>query len=125
MNIKIKNIGDRPLYQQIKIQIEEMILSGALKEGEELDSISKLAKKLQVSVITIQRVYEELEKDGYIGAVPNKGFFVLNLDNEILRERTLWGIDESVEKIVRNAKVINLEEEELLSYIGKMIKEYY
>lgn len=125
MNIKIKNIGDRPLYQQIKIQIEEMILSGALKEGEELDSIRKLAKKLQVSVITIQRVYEELEKDGYIGAVPNKGFFVLNLDNEILRERTLWGIDESVEKIVRNAKVINLEEEELLSYIGKMIKEYY
>lgn len=113
------------MYQQIKIQIEEMILSGALKEGEELDSIRKLAKKLQVSVITIQRVYEELEKDGYIGAVPNKGFFVLNLDNEILRERTLWGIDESVEKIVRNAKVINLEEEELLSYIGKMIKEYY
>ena len=66
LDIIISNIDDKPIYEQIYVQIKNMIVSGKLKEGDSLPSIRNLAKDLRISVITTKRAYEELEKDGYI-----------------------------------------------------------
>ena len=63
MKILISNTSDTPLYQQIKDQITDAILKGELKEGDPLPSIRSFANDLRVSVLTIRRVYDDLEKD--------------------------------------------------------------
>ena len=64
MKIVISNTSDTPLYQQIKDQIKDAILKEELVEGDPLPSIRTFANDLSVSVLTIRRVYEELEQEG-------------------------------------------------------------
>ena len=68
MKIIISNTSDTPLYQQIKDQIKDSILKNELVEGDPLPSIRSFANDLQVSVLTIRRVYEELEQEGFVVA---------------------------------------------------------
>ena len=65
MNIIVSNSLDVPLYIQIKEQIKEAILKGELEDGELLPSIRNFANDVHVSVLTIRRVYDELEKEGF------------------------------------------------------------
>ena len=82
MEILISSRSDRPIYEQIVSQIKAQILSGALSAGEALPSMRALAKSLRVSVITVQKAYEELQRDGFIETTVGRGTFVapLNLD---------------------------------------------
>ena len=73
LDIIISNMGDQPIYDQIYSQIKNLILSGALKEGELLPSIRGLAKELRISVITTKRAYEELEREGYVSSILARG----------------------------------------------------
>lgn len=57
MDIILSNSSELPFYQQIKNQIKQAILKGTLQEGDLLPSIRNLADDLQVSVLTIRRVY--------------------------------------------------------------------
>ena len=54
------------MYLQIIEQIKERIAVGDWPRGAEIPSIRQLAAALRVSVITIKRVYEELEREGVI-----------------------------------------------------------
>ncbi len=71
------NYGDRrPLYQQITERFKELVLTGAMKEGDKIPSVRELAATLAINPNTIQRAYRELENQGYILSVPAKGSFV-------------------------------------------------
>ena len=72
MEILLSNSSDEPIYEQITSQIKAMIMKGTLKSGDALPSMRKLAKELHVSVITAQRAYEELQRDGFIDTVAGK-----------------------------------------------------
>lgn len=77
MNIVISNSGDDPLYIQIKNQIKEQILLGELKEKTALPSIRKLAKELQISVITTKKLTKSLKKRDLSKHFQAKGHLLL------------------------------------------------
>lgn len=86
MKILISNTSDTPLYQQIKDQIKDAILKEELVEGDALLSIRAFANDLKVSVLTIRRVYEELEQEGFIVSQVGIGTFVSTSNLELLRD---------------------------------------
>jgi GntR family transcriptional regulator len=65
-----------PIYEQIKNQVMELIVLGALKPDDQLPSIRELAHTLQLNVNTVKRAYEDLEADGVIRSLPGRGSFV-------------------------------------------------
>lgn len=76
-----------PVYEQIKRGIKYLIISGYLKEGDQLLSIRELASKLRVNPNTIVKVYYQLEAEGFIASRPGSMYFV-KLDREkVKRER--------------------------------------
>ena len=75
MEIILSSANDKPIYEQISSQIKEQIMKGILKPGEPLPSMRKLAKNLHVSVITTQRAYDDLQRDGFLVTVPAKKFW--------------------------------------------------
>ena len=79
MILNLTDLSSEPLQSQIYRQIRSMILAGDLKAGELLPSIRGLAREVKVSVITVQRGYEILEKEGLIISRRGKGFFVSEL----------------------------------------------
>lgn len=99
---------------QIKNQMKEQILHGDLEEKASLPSIRKLAKDMQVSVITTKKAYEELEKAGLIETFPGKGSFVASHNPELLKENQLKVIEEQMEKMLENSKAFDISLDELI-----------
>ena len=123
LNINISNTSTTPLYEQIQTQIKLHILNGNLKSGEGLPSIRNLAKELKVSIITTKRAYEELEKEGFIETVTGKGTFVSKQNAERLKEITLYDIENKLEEIIKQAKVVGVTLEEGIEIFKSIYEE--
>ena len=86
MDIVISNNTGNPIYEQITTQVKAMIISGELKAGDAIPSMRALAKSIHVSVITVQRAYEELQRDGFIETTVGRGSFVSAQNKEFYQE---------------------------------------
>ncbi|MCT4687578.1 GntR family transcriptional regulator [Vallitalea sp.] len=117
MNIIISNSSSDPIYLQITNQLKKYIITGDLKETEPLPSIRKLAKELQISVITTKRAYEELEKEGFVESVRGKGFYVALKNDELIREKRMQMIENKLSKIIEESKMLGLSIDELIEII--------
>jgi GntR family transcriptional regulator len=113
MKIIISNSSPHPIYEQINNQIKAQIIAGDLKEGDALPSIRRLAKELQISVITTKRAYDELEKEGFIDTVGGKGCFVAMQNKELLKEKKMKTIEEKMSDMVLDAKKLGIRQKEL------------
>ncbi|MGP1403189.1 MAG: GntR family transcriptional regulator [Catonella sp.] len=122
MNIQIINSNDEPIYLQIKNQIKSQIMSGELKEGEQLPSIRFLAKELRVSMITAKRAFDELELEGFINSVQGKGNFVAGQNKELVREEFLKRMEQKLEEITELSEISGITIEEIINML-KNIKE--
>ena len=123
MVIVIKNNSNEPIYDQIKKQILDAIMSGEIKEGECLPSIRGLAKDLKVSVITTTKAYNDLEMAGYIFAVQGKGYYVSERSNEILYETLLKQIEVHFEQAILISKKAGLKEADLMKILQNLLKQ--
>ncbi|MBU4541169.1 GntR family transcriptional regulator [uncultured Acetobacterium sp.] len=122
MNIAISNSSDKPIYEQIAMQIKKMIISGELSSGEALPSMRFLAKELRISVITTKRAYSDLERDGFIETVTGKGSFVANQNLSFIREEQLRLAEELLQKAVDIAKSSDISWEELSELLELLYK---
>ena len=84
MKLIVNQSGEQPIYEQIKLQIKEQIVSGELKAGTMLPSIRMLAKELKIGIITAKRAYDDLTEEGYTVSLAGKGVFVADSDREKL-----------------------------------------
>lgn len=123
MDIIISNSSQQPIYEQILRQIQRMIITGKLKEGQALPSIRNLARDLQVSVITTKRAYEELEREGMIETVAGKGSFVAGHDWRFLREKQLRMVEEKLAVLVQEAGSLGIQQDELKKMLADLFKE--
>ena len=118
MNINVQTKSGLPIYEQIERQIKEMIISGKLKEDEMLPSIRALAADSKISVITVKRAYEDLEKEGMIYSVQGKGFYVDNPDLQYMQEKKTLGLEEKLSSWVEEAKASGMSRQEALDMLG-------
>ena len=123
MNILISNSSGKPIYEQITTQIKNMIIGGALSEGDALPSMRLLAKELRISVITTKRAYEELERDGFIETVTGKGSFVARKNVEFIREEQLRIVEQTLQKTVDVAKSSDIGLDELIELLTLLYQE--
>ncbi|TCT16178.1 GntR family transcriptional regulator [Natranaerovirga pectinivora] len=114
MHIIISNSSSEAIYTQITNQIKKQIVSEELKEGALLPSIRKLAKDLQISVITTKRAYEELEKEGLVHSVPGKGFFVAAQNQAFLKEKKIKFIEEKLLEVITECHFVGISLDELM-----------
>ena len=86
MEIIISSNTSKPIYEQITSQIKALIISGELETGEPIPSMRALAKSLHVSVITVQKAYEDLQRDGFIKTTVGRGSFVSARNKDFYQE---------------------------------------
>lgn len=123
MNLFIDNKSGAPIYDQIFTQIKNEILNGNLQPDEALPSIRALARDLRISVITTKRAYDELEKEGFLYAIPAKGFFVAAKNTELLREENLKQIESNLTEAVRLAASCGLAKNDLVEMLELLWEE--
>ena len=84
-----------PIYEQITSQIKAMIMSGTLNTGDPIPSMRALAKSLHVSVITVQKAYEDLQRDGFIETTVGRGSFVSARNRDFYQRRAEAHLEEA------------------------------
>lgn len=123
MDIILRNGSGQPIYEQITVQLKAQIMAGALRAGDALPSMRALAKSLHISVITAQRAYEDLQRDGFIETAVGRGTFVAAQNGEFLREEQLRRIEEHLRQAAELARGCGIPAEKLRELIGLFYTE--
>jgi len=123
LKIVISNTSEAPLYQQIKDQIKDAILKGELVEGDALPSIRAFANDLKVSVLTIRRVYDELEQEGFVTSQVGIGTFVSTSNIELLRDSKRRLVEKKMLDMIQTAKSLGISKDELNAMMDILYEE--
>ena len=106
-----------PIYEQIVTQVKQLIISGSLKDGDPIPSMRALSKTLQVSVITVQKAYEELQRKGYIESLAGRGTFIQARDTSEIKQEYWDSIKNHVKEIAKLAKDSGISTAEIIELI--------
>ena len=119
--IKLDMQSRKPIYEQLKEQILRLTMLGVLSADEKLPSVRSLARDVGINPNTVQKAYQELERDGIISSVGGKGSFVAGNDEgvHLRRQKAL----DDVAAAVRQACDSGCSEEEILQRVRESIKE--
>lgn len=94
----------RPIYEQIVERFTELILKGVLEVDSQLPSVRNLAMDLSINPNTIQKAYQELERQGFIYSIKGRGSFIANNDNLIeLRKKEI--INDIKELVIKGIEI--------------------
>lgn len=121
MEIIISSNTDKPIYEQITSQIKAMIMSGELKTGESIPSMRALAKTIHVSVITVQKSYEDLARDGFITTTVGRGSFVAAQNKNFIQEEQQKRVEEHLVQAADIARTNGIP----LEKIQQLLKLFY
>lgn len=95
LTFSLNSSDKRPLYNQLYEYIKGEIRSGRMEYNDKLPSKRKLSAYLNISQNTIQTAYDQLIEEGYIIALPKRGFFVSPIDN--ILDLDLKSVDYNIE----------------------------
>lgn len=121
IEIIISNTSDKPIYRQLYEQLSAQILKGQLVGDEGLPPIRTVAKELRISIITVKKAWEELERDGLIYSMVGRGCFVSELSSNELDSKRDNVVYNKLKKDLEYYKGLGLDEEDII----KKIKELY
>lgn len=110
----ISAAADGPLYEQIVSAVKREVAAGRVDPGEPLPSIRALAADLLVSVITVKRAYEELERDGVIFKRQGLGAFLAPAGAERLREENARTARQGLKDAIAAGREAGLSDAEIM-----------
>jgi GntR family transcriptional regulator len=111
-----------PLYDQIVDAVKREIAAGRLLPGSAMPSFRALAEELVVSLITVKRAYEELEREGIIFRRQGLGTFVAEQGHDRMRAARRQSAVDALQAAVKAALEAEISERELLSLLREQFK---
>jgi len=111
-----------PLYKQIVEGVKREISEGRLKPGQALPSFRMLAEDLLVSLITVKRAYEELEREGIIYRKQGLGTFISEegaVRNQAVKRREA---ERLLHRAVNEASEAGMAPREIIDLTRKVIE---
>lgn len=119
MNFKFdENI---PIYLQIINKIKYDIIRGNLKVGEKLPSVREMAQKLKVNPNTLQRAYQELERQGITYTQRGMGTFVSQDEDTVISIKRETS-KEMVSNFINGMKNLGFSNEDIISIIKENLE---
>ena len=120
-DLKISAGSAVPFYRQMFDQVAARIRSGELGGGTKLPSVRELAKETMVSLITVRRVYADLEAAGLIRREQGRGTFVAELDTRSRRREADLEARRILNEAVESARRLGLVGADLRRHIEELL----
>lgn len=120
MNIKFDE--KTPIYIQIMDYIKESIISGKINPGDKLPSVREMSALLKVNPNTLQRAYQELERENITHTQRGMGTFVKE-DKEMIQSLKKDMAKEVINSFIEKMKNIGFTEKEIVNIVEEKLKE--
>jgi GntR family transcriptional regulator len=114
----------KPYYAQIIDGIRREVGSGRLEAHAPLPSFRELAEDLLVSLITVKRAYEELERAGIIYRKQGLGTFVAEQGAARSREAKTEQIEEHLRRAVREGREAGLQDGQIMETLQRLLRKH-
>lgn len=111
-----------PIYVQIMNLIKHNIVTKKLRGGDKLLSVREMSENLKVNPNTIQRAYQELEREGITYTQRGMGTFV-NDDNDMVRRLKNEMASETINNFINGMKSLGFDGKEIINIINERVKE--
>ena len=121
--LNLTDLSDEPLHGQISRQLRAQILAGHLPPNSTMPSIRAMAREQRVSVITVQRAYDDLEREGLLISRRGKGFFVAELPKGQRQERAQAKAMDSLSGAAQEAMADGLTPDQILDLLARILKD--
>ncbi len=106
-----------PPFEQIRLQILDMVQQGTLAPGTRLPTVRKLAADLALAPNTVARAYRELEFNGVIETRGRHGTFVSVHDNPIPRQAQKAAVE-----YARHIRSLGLGDQDAIRYLNEALE---
>ena len=107
-----------PIYEQIVNSFKEMTVSGVLLPDEKIPSVRELAKEMTINPNTIQKAYQELERQGIIYMKRGQGTFINPNIKAKNREEKMEQLKEEIKKIIVESMYLGITKDEFIDIIS-------
>jgi len=110
-----------PIYRQIILQLSQAFARGDIKPGERIPSIRDISALLKVNTNTMQRVYQEMERDGLINSKRGTGYFFTEEMEMIKKTRHELALG-SLNRFVEEMRALDCSDKEILEELKSYMK---
>lgn len=121
--VKIDIRSRTPIYEQIIESIREMVVKGVLRPSDKLPSVREMAKDMTLNPNTVQKAYQELERQGLICTVRGRGTFICEDIKPKDQEEKINELLAEMKKLLVAAIYLGLKKEEVIVEIEKLYEE--
>lgn len=112
-----------PIWLQVKNGLLHMIMSGHFQPGDQLPTVRHLAVVLSINYNTVNKVYMELEREGFIISRRGKGTFVTGVNN-INKNITESLTEHYADEFITKAFEAGLTPNDIISLVSKRVYRY-
>lgn len=123
MNILIDQLSQTPIYEQMENQIRQSILSGELEANYMMPSIRKMAKELNVGIITVKRAYDDLCNEGLLVSIQGRGVFVASIDADKEKEVRRRQLRERLQELKSFCDTSDISKDELIEELDRLYRK--
>src|SRR5579884_1571366 len=123
MIIRIQPSLGVPIYLQIESQVKHAIAAGALRQGDALPPVRKLAAQLRINPNTVARSYQNLERDGVIRTVAGGGTYVADNVPGLLKAEKLRRLRPHARQVAVEGLQLRLMPEEIVDLVQQELNE--
>jgi GntR family transcriptional regulator len=119
--MKVEFDNNLPIYIQIMQYIKKQIVTGRLKEGDKLPSVRELATELQINPNTVQRTFQELEREGIVETKRGMGRYVTKERGKIMDIKREMS-KELIDTFLKGMYSLGFTKEEIVSVISSALQ---
>lgn len=112
-----------PIYEQLIDSVKEGILKGLMEPGEKLPSVRDLAKMLTLNPNTVQKAYQELERQKVTTTLRGKGTYISSDYKPRKDEDKIMEVKDLFKKGIVEARYMGFKEEDILKMIENILEE--
>lgn len=120
MTIEFDN--NLPIYIQIMNYIKGEIVTGKLKPGDKILSVRELATELQINPNTVQRTFQELEREEIVETRRGMGRYVTSNEDTILTMKKEMAKD-VLDRFIRGMQDLGFQGEDILAAVAENIRK--
>ena len=113
-----------PLYVQLQMQIQQRILAGQLLHGEQLPSVRDFSAQLRINPLTVTKVYQILEREGFVETKRGLGTYVSHQTPALRIDARRRQIGPALEQLVAEAMHLGLDEREIQALLSEKFRQF-
>lgn len=123
--VQINEDSAEPLYRQVENQLRSLIIGGTLQEGTLLPSIREFAADLKCSVITIRRVYQDLENEGWLRTRQGTGTFVTRVEQAQLTQMSEENVRKILSEAIQKSSALGWNAPQIQQLFAELVEKHF